>query len=102
MTIDNDDTLSIHDKINRETARIPWAELATHFAAGHLITVSSELDLIDVAQALAKDNTAHFQAWIGSGQVMSTSDSQAIEWQADNKELWAVVIKPWILVQPVK
>jgi hypothetical protein len=32
---------------------------------------------------------------------MPTSDDQAIAWQQDNAEFWAVVIKPLILVQAV-
>ena len=33
----------------KQTALISWLELQPHFARGHLIVVSVELDLIDVA-----------------------------------------------------
>lgn len=106
MTIDqatnqesNANEESIETKINRETARINWQELAPHFAAGNLITVSTELDLIHAAKALADNDADQVKIWMGNGDVYNTTDNEALEWQADNTELWAVVIKPWVLVQ---
>lgn len=90
---------SLHQKINRETARIRWSELATFFASGDIITISNDVDLIEAAIAISEDNSQQIQEWMQAGLIMKTSDEQAIEWQAENKELWAVVIKPWILVQ---
>lgn len=86
-------------KINRETARIEWSALEQHFAQGNLISVDKELDLVVVAKAVADDDTAQIKAWMDAAQVMTTNDQQALLWQKNNQELWAVVIKPWILVQ---
>ncbi|MFT5421599.1 MAG: hypothetical protein ACI9D5_002357 [Candidatus Endobugula sp.] len=85
--------------MNRETARIRWSELQTHFAAGNVITVSNELDLILVARAMAEDNAQAIKQWMEDNQLMPTTDQQAQEWQTQDSELWAAVIKPWILVQ---
>ncbi len=90
---------SVEQKINRETARIHWNEIEPHFAAGNVISVAKELDLIHVARAMADDDAASIKEWMDKQQVIPTSNEQAIEWQACNAELWAVVIKPWILVQ---
>lgn len=91
----------IEQKINRETARIHWSELETHFAAGNLITVAKELDLILVARAMANDDAQAIKQWMEQQQLMPTSDEQALTWQSSNAQLWAAVIKPWILVQAV-
>lgn len=100
-SIRNEIEEDIEQKINRETARIRWSELETHFAAGHLITVATELDLIIVARAMAEDDTAKLKQWMESQLVIPTNDAQALEWQSTNAELWAAVIKPWVLVQAV-
>lgn len=92
-------TDNIHDKINRETARIHWNELATFFASGKLIYISQDADLIDVAMAMTQDEADKVKQWMSAGQVYNATDEQAIEWQENNTEFWAVVIKPWILVQ---
>ena len=91
--------LTLEQKINRETARICWNELAPHFAAGNLITVSPELDLIVVAKAMAENNAEQIKTWMSQQQVHNTHDSEAIGWQSNNSELWAAVVKPWVLVQ---
>jgi hypothetical protein len=92
---------TLEQKINRETARIHWKELETHFAAGQLISVAPELDLISVAKAMTNNDTVAIKEWMDTRQVTPTSDTQAAEWQAYNAELWAAVIKPWVLVQTV-
>lgn len=98
--MENED-LNSTDKINRETARVSWQELEPHFASGSVVSVAKDLDLVNVAKAVADDDTATIKQWMEKGQVNPASDQQALEWQQNNAELWAVVIKPLILVQPV-
>lgn len=82
-----------------QTARIAWSELAPHFAAGKVIHVSDELDLVEVAVQLGLDNLACFEAWTGSGAVALLSDTVAAQLARGNAGLWAVVAPPWVLVQ---
>jgi len=99
MTLPEDEPLE--HKINKETARIHWSELQTHFAAGNLVVVDRKLDLVHVAKSVADDDAQKIQEWMQAGSVAPVSDALAVDWQEANKELWAVVIKPWILVQEV-
>lgn len=87
-------------KLNGETARIGWAELAPFQAQGKVVAVSRTLDLVDVAAAVAADDTTRVKTWLEEGSVLPVSDSQATDWQAQQVELWAVVVAPWVLVQP--
>ncbi len=82
-----------------QTARIPWRELQTHYARGSVVLVAPELDLVEVAVQLGLDNAAQFQQWIDGGQVAAASDEQAKGWYQQDRELWAVVAAPWVLVQ---
>jgi len=86
-------------KINGETARIPWLELQRYFAAGKVMQVAQDLDLVDVAYALQQDDVAQFESWTANAQVAPVSDDQARSWVADETAVWAVVVKPWVLVQ---
>ena len=86
-------------KLNLETSRINWHDLQVYYARGHVVKVSPELDLLDVAAELAADNTARFQQWMNVGQVGDVSPDLAKQWYDKNAELWAVVIAPWVLVQ---
>ena len=90
----------LHDKINRETARVRWSELDRHFASGAVIWVSPDLDLVEVALRIAHDDKAHVSRWMSEGKIAKVSDAQALSWQAADTTLWASVVSPFVLVQP--
>jgi len=88
-------------KIVAETAKMPWSELQRWFAGGAAIYVAEELDLIDVAWKMSQDNKAALEPWVTSGQVTQVTDQQAVAWLDEDATLWATVVKPWVLVQPI-
>lgn len=89
----------LYAKINGETSRMQWTELLRFFAAGTVIAVSDDLDLVDVAMRVATDDKDAVQQWMTEGRVGRVSDAQASVWLEADASLWAVVVKPWILVQ---
>lgn len=88
-------------KIVSETARIPWLELQRFFAAGKVMLVAAELDLVDVAYAFQLDDIEQVKTWTENQQVSPVNDDQARQWVASDALLWAVVVKPWVLVQTI-
>ncbi len=89
-------------KVNSETARLPWSELEKHFAQGNVVFVADDLDLVDVAVRISHDDKTTIVQWMADGKVMKVSDQQALNWQAADASLWAVVVSPFILVQQEK
>lgn len=89
----------LYAKINGETSRMQWTELLRFFAAGTVIAVSDDLDLVDVAMRIANDDKNAVQQWMTEGRVGKVSDAQASVWLDADATLWTVVVKPWILVQ---
>lgn len=86
-------------KVNLETSKIPWAELQRFFAGGLAIAVGNDLDLVEVAYQFSIDNKALVEQWLIAKQIGQVSDQQASAWVDNNSSVWAVVVKPWILVQ---
>jgi len=82
-----------------QTALIPWRELQTHYARGRVVVVEPALDLVEVAVQLSMDNAGLFRSWMERGEVAVVSDDQARAWADGERELWAVVAPPWVLVQ---
>ncbi len=99
--IDEKEALDTCQKLNSETAKIAWSELQPFFAKGMAIYVSHKLDLIQVAYELSRDNKDAIQSWMSAGQVANVSDEQASAWYDGDILVWAVVVHPWVLVQPV-
>lgn len=93
-----DDAL-LRDKINLETAPIAWQELQRHHAAGNLLSVDTALDLVDVAFQMSRDHGEQVAVWMETGQLGPVSDAQALAWFEAEAQLWAVVVRPFVLVQ---
>lgn len=89
-------------KVNLETAQIAWKELQRYFASGAALAVVADLDLVEVAYQMSQDNAAQIRQWMAAGQFGKVSDEQAKGWLAADEILWAVVVSPWVLVQPVR
>ena len=86
-------------KVNLETSQIAWNELQRFFATGSAVFVASSLDLIDVAYQFSIDNKDQVTQWMQNNQISLVSDQQALMWLEADTSVWAVVVKPWILVQ---
>jgi len=88
-------------KINLETSKIEWKELQRFFAGGKALMASADLDLVDVAFQMSKDNVEQIRQWAAAGKLVHVPDEQAREWAETDALVWAVVVSPWVLVQPL-
>lgn len=89
-------------KIHAETARVCWKEIELFYAKGNLIFVAEDLDLIKVAHSLSMDDTEQVDQWIKENKLLRSFDEQARLWAESEEDIWSVVVKPWVLVQPTK
>ena len=96
------DTDVLRANINNETSQINWSELQRFFAGGWLIYVSSNTNLLDAAVAFSLDDKNKVSKWLTSGELAKVSDEQAKQWHEENATFWANVVKPWVLIQPLK
>ena len=90
----------IRGKINSETAKMRWKELQRYFAGGYTLEVDTQLDLVEVAYQMQQDNTEQIERWMNEQMIRQVSNDLAREWFKNDTELWACVIKPWVLIQP--
>ena len=88
------------DKLNLETARMPWQELQPHFARGAAVYVSPDLDLLTVADWVATDNSGAISALMQEHKFGVVTEALARAFLERNQIMWTVVVAPWVLVQP--
>ena len=100
MTTSNQQEI-LRAKVNLETAQMPWREMQRYFASGAALFVSPDLDLVETAYQMSADNAALIGQWMADGQFGRVTDEQARTWWDADALLWAVVVSPWVLVQPV-
>lgn len=89
------------ERIAGETGEIPWRDLQRFFASGRAVAVAPCLDIVEVGLKMTLDNREQVEAWMADGEVGPVTDAQAREWIEANALMRAVVIKPWVLVQPI-
>ena len=88
--------------LHLETAKIPWTELQRFFAGGKLLLLDNQEDMLDVAASLVANDVDRLQALIQEELLIHPNDDKAKQWHAEQAMLWAVVLKPWVLVQENK
>lgn len=77
-----------------------WNWLMPHAQRDSLILINPELDILDVAMAIANDDTAKVQRWISESLITKPSQVQISNWnQEQSKRFNALIIQPYVLVQ---
>ncbi len=85
-------------ELEEERGHLSWPELERHFARGVVVVVDPSLDLLEVAEAMARDDREIFSGWMSEGLVQQAQDSHALRWQGATQTLEAIVVAPWVLV----
>ena len=77
-----------------------WEWLEPHVRRDSVIVVQPGLDLVDVALALADDNTLSVQRWIDESLISKPSPDQVAAWNLRQaKRFNALIVQPYVLVQ---
>ena len=63
--------------------------------------VDPTLDLVEVAYQMQQDNAEQIEQWMLGHQIRQVSNDEARRWYNDDAALWACVVKPWVLIQPL-
>lgn len=77
-----------------------WDWLKPHVGRDAVILVTPDLDLSEVGEALANDNTAVVQRWIDEQAIAKPSQSQLTEWdRSGTAKFTAMIVAPFVLVK---
>ena len=95
--------------INLETARISWKDLEVLYMDVLMLRSHGceraapqhyqKLLSTEVALQIIKDNAKSLKNWMTKGKIDTVTDDQAKQYADTQTSVWAVVIKPWILIQ---
>lgn len=92
----------LQEKLSQDIADISWQDLLPHAKRDAVIVVKPELNLAEVAVAIAQDNTNAVQNWIANRSVAKPTSDQLSEWN-DNpqKQFTTLIVQPFVVVQEV-
>jgi len=79
---------------------VEWSWLVPHAKRDALVIVIPGLDLLEVGEAIANDNTLAVQHWISEQLLYKPATEQLNTWnQAPQTQFVALIVQPFVLVQ---
>lgn len=86
----------------RDLAEVSWRELKIHLKRDAIIVVAVELDLIDVAVAVAGDEKTLVEGWIGENQLGKPTEDHLKQWEEESESRFKMlIVQPFILIQDI-
>lgn len=96
-----DDTATDAEKLEKYSGEVDWSYLKPHFESGSMIYVDPALDLKTAGLAVAKDDQAQVKAWLKSGDLVQPCELHAEHWEKEKTRFTAMIVRPFILAQPI-
>lgn len=91
---------SLNEKLAQDVAEITWQDLLPHAKRDAVIVIQEELELLEVATAIAEDNTASVQGWIGSQSISKPTAEQLTAWNQTPQKLFiALIVQPFVIIK---
>lgn len=79
---------------------IEFTDIRAHLARDAVIVVDASLDLLDVGEAVARDDKARVAAWIERGLIGKPSLQTIEAWSKIEGPAWtALVVQPFVLLR---
>ena len=90
----------IKTQLSEQLASIEWNLLIPHAQRDALVIVKEQLNLLDVAVAVAEDNSTAVQSWISQQLIYKPSPQDLSTWNSDpKKQFMTLIVQPFVLVQ---
>ena len=96
-----EDTSTVDEKIDKYTGEVDWNYIKPHFLSGALVYVDPSLSLTEVGKAFSNDEAEKVKGWRKTGDLVTPSLPHADYWESINAKFTALVVSPFVLVQPV-
>lgn len=91
---------SLDEKLRSEIMATTWDSLVSHFARGALLLVAARVDLLEVAEALARDDAPAVEAWVAERAITRASDDDARSFAArPGLRFQFAIVQPWVIAQ---
>jgi len=79
-----------------------WESLKPLLNYQSVVVVMNELDLLDVGEAIALDNTQLVSRWLNEKMIYKPIEEQLVSWnETPEKQFNALIVQPFVLVQEV-
>jgi hypothetical protein len=91
----------LRSQLEKSIDSATWEWLIPHHEHDVIIWVDASIDLVDVAMAIAQDQTQSVQHWIAEQVIAKPSEAQTGRWSARDAafQFSALIVQPYVLIQ---
>ena len=87
-------------KLGSELLPSEWKMLAMHAKREALFVVDAKLPLLEVAVAVAEDQSKVLAAWIEAELIRRPTEEEVARWEPEEGALFvSVILQPWVFAQ---
>lgn len=90
----------MRDTLAASLGPIEFSDLRAHLTRGAVIVVDRSLDLLEVGEAIARDDKTRVAAWIEAGLIGKPSLETIERWSKITGPGWvSLVVQPFVLLR---
>lgn len=90
----------IRKRLQEDIASISWQEILPHAKRDAVVIINKQLDLLEVAEAIALDRTSLVSNWIAEQLIVKPSTTQLTNWNNNPEQKFtAAIVQPFVLIQ---
>jgi hypothetical protein len=86
------------EKLAAEMYRAYWRDLSAHALRDAVFAVSPTVELLDVGEAIATNQTGRVQNWLAQGALTRPGREQLQVWKP-GKVFGCLIVQPYVLIQ---
>ena len=90
----------IRKKLQEDIANINWQEIIPHARRDAVIIIDRQLNLIEVAEAIALNQTTIVSHWIAEKLIAKPTQQQLTDWNSKPEtEFTTAIVQPFVIIQ---
>jgi len=90
------------EKLEKYAGEVDWDYLRPHFKSAALVYVDPSISLTEVGHAFSIDDAGRVREWRMAGDLVTPSDPHAAYWAESGARFRALVVSPFVLIQPLE
>jgi len=96
-----EDASSDEEKLAKYLGEVDWSYLKPPYERDCLYFVDGELDMVEVGEAMAADESEKVKAWLKAGDLVKIEALHAQQWEGGEEQFEALVVSPFVLCRPL-
>ena len=89
-------------RLQEDITSISWQEILPHAKRDAVFIIDRQLDLLEVAEAIALDHTSLVSNWIAEQLIAKPSQTQLNTWNTHPEtQFTTAIVQPFVIIQPM-